>query len=152
MLLGKKLRTYLSRCLTRRGDYLSWHGPSFRHFYHTLGREPVLLGKNVTPYDSLGRGSNHADITFFPCTMKNGGVFRPDAEIAMTAVTCAPDPLPIDDVKNNRGELRRAKYFDSFSELARYAWFHPCSTLGHHRIESQDYFFNVFKILKNLST
>ncbi len=69
-------------------------------FHDTIGREPVILGKNVTTIKSAGRGSNPVVITFFPCTVKNGGVFRPDAETAITAVTCVPDPLPVDDATN----------------------------------------------------
>ncbi len=72
----------------------------FSDIFTTPLKGTSILGKNVTTIRFGWKGIEPSGHNFFPCTIKNGGVFRPDAETAITAVTCVPDPLPVDDATN----------------------------------------------------
>ncbi len=73
----------------------------FQTFHDTIGREPVILGKNVTTIRFGWKRIEPSGHNFLPLCYKRTVVFfRPGAETAITAVTCVPNPLPVDDATN----------------------------------------------------
>ncbi len=98
---GRNWRTYISRCRIKDG-IMSLVIDSFSDIFNDIvGREPVILGKNVTTIRFGWKGIEPSGHNFLPLYYKRTAVFfRPDAETAITAVTFVPHPLSVDDATN----------------------------------------------------
>ncbi len=138
---GRNWRTYISRCRIKDGIMSLVIDPVFRHFNDTIGREPVILGKNVITIRFGWKGIEPSGYNFLPLYYKERRCFF---------VRMLRQRLRLLHASRIHSRLMMQRtHHDEFvkSQILRFVfqshtiyWFHPCSTLCRHRIESQNYF------------
>ncbi len=125
----------------KRLDYVACHRPFLRHFHDTIGRGPVILGKNVTTIRFGWKGIEPFGYNFLPLYYKERWrFFARILRQRLRLLHASQIHSRLMMQRTHHDEFVKSQILWFFFQTRTMYWLHPCSTLCRHRIESQDYF------------